>query len=290
MAPLKQKSLQAAALLAAPSALSAGLCVSCILAFASLAAAQGVPSSDLGGQPATLRLIATPGLVGGTYEAGVELTMSAGSHTYWKMPGDAGVPPVFDFSGSENVVDATVAFPAPTRISEEGFDAFGYTGRVVFPIAVVPRDAARPARLHVDVTYAVCGKICVPGHGEATLTLAPKGAGVDGELVATALTQVPAPLPAAERTLLTITPDPGAPRSTWTLAWSGAAPVIDIFPDAPEGFVFDTRKLAADRWRLTAAQSVGTTSTVAVPVSLVLKRDKDAASLTETLDVKPETR
>ncbi len=255
-------------------------------------------------QPAKLRLIAAPAAAGGRYEAGIELTMATGSHTYWKMPGDAGVPPVFAFDGSENVAAATVSFPAPTRIGEEGFDAFGYTGRVVFPVAVTPVDRAKPAVLHVDVTYAVCDKICVPGHGDASLTLAPDGEGVAGDLVAAALAQVPKPLPDADRRKLVIVPADGTPgakpgssaksadpaKSTWTLTWTGASPLADIFPDAPEGFVFDTRKLDDNHWTLTASESVGASATVKVPVTLVLKGFDGSFIATETLDVRPTTQ
>ncbi len=284
--PFKQKSLQSAASFALNTALSAALCVCCIGTLTP-GVAQGVSPGSAAG---TLRLIAAPGLDTGRYEAGVELTMAAGSHTYWKTPGDAGVPPVFAFSGSENVAEATVSFPAPTRISEEGFDAFGYTDKVVFPVAVIPGDAGQPVKLHIDVTYAVCSKICVPGHGEATLILRPKEPGVDGGAVVAALAQVPTPASRDERSQLTITPDPDASKPKWMLTWSAAAPVVDIFPDAPEGYLFDTRKLAANRWSLTASQALSSGSPVKVPVQLVLKRENGSVSLTETLDVKPTSR
>ena len=295
--PFKQKYLRSARAFPARCAFGAVLCVSCIggdgvLEHVPSAAAQGFPIGP-NAQPATVRLIAAPGPERGTYEAGVEITMVAGSHTYWKMPGDSGVPPVFAFNGSENVAGATVSFPAPTRISEEGFDAFGYTGRVVFPVAVTPVDGAKPAKLRVDVTYAVCDKICVPGHADATLTLAPRYGGVAGDLVAAALAQVPIPLPDAERGKLLIAPKGGAGpsgASAWTLTWTGASPVTDIFPDAPEGFVFDTRKLDANHWTLTASESVGVTATVKVPVSLVLKGGAGGYTVSETLDVRPSTQ
>jgi DsbC/DsbD-like thiol-disulfide interchange protein len=242
---------------------------------------------SVGDQKAEVRLLATPGLTDGHYEAGVEIAMGEGSHTYWKMPGDSGVPPVFAFNGSDNVAAATVSFPAPTRISEQGIEAFGYETQVVFPVAVTPRDAAKPVTLHVDVTFAVCNKICIPGHASATLTLDPKGSGTEGESVRSAVSAVPMAISAAERTKLEITPIPGTEKSSWTLSWHGATPITDIFPDAPEGFILDTRRRGPDSWTLTAAQSVGAKATVKVPVSLVLKRPAGSLIVTETLDVTP---
>ena len=51
----------------------------------------------------SMRLIAGATAPSGKQRVGVEITMSPGFKTYWRSPGDAGVPPVFDWSGSENV-------------------------------------------------------------------------------------------------------------------------------------------------------------------------------------------
>ena len=235
-----------------------------------------------GGQMSIVRLVSAGGLHDGRYEAGVDLTMAPGSHTYWKIPGEAGVPPVFTFNGSDNVAAATVSFPVPSRISEEGIEAYGYANGVVFPVAVTPRDRGKPAVLHVDVTYAVCNKICLPGHGEATLTLAPHGAAVGGEALATALAKVPQPVASAP---FAIVRDQGKPDPTWTLTWNGADAPDDIFPDAPEGFYFDSKKVAPDKWTVTAQQSVTAPKSPTVPVTLVLARAKGSTSVTQTFDV-----
>ncbi len=229
-----------------------------------------------------LRLVSAGGLHDGKYEAGVDLTMLPGSHTYWKIPGEAGVPPVFTFNGSDNVAEATVSFPVPSRISEEGIEAYGYGDNVVFPVAVTPADRGKPAVLHVDVSYAVCNKICLPGHGEATLTLTPHGAAVGGDDVAAALARVPKPV---ARAPLDITRDKGKPDPTWTLSWNGADAPQDIFPDAPEGFYFDSKKVAPDTWTVTAQQSVTAPKAPTVAVTLVLARAKGPTSVTETFDV-----
>ncbi len=235
-----------------------------------------------GGQMSILRLVSAGGLHGGHYEAGVDLTMAPGSHTYWKIPGEAGVPPVFTFNGSENVAAAVVSFPVPSRISEEGIDAFGYGDGVVFPVAVTPVDRGKPSVLHADVTYAVCNKICVPGHGEATLTLTPRGAPVGGDDVTAALAKVPKPVPSAPLSIARVS---GTSDPTWTLSWNGADAPDDIFPDAPEGFYFDTKKIAPAKWTITAQQSVTAPKAPSVAVSLVLARPKDPTSVTETFDV-----
>jgi len=47
--------------------------------------------------------------------AGIEIRLDPGWHTYWRYPGESGVPPRFDFTGSENVESVTVLWPAPKR-------------------------------------------------------------------------------------------------------------------------------------------------------------------------------
>jgi DsbC/DsbD-like thiol-disulfide interchange protein len=103
--------------------------------------------------------------------AGVELKLAPGWKTYWRYPGDSGVPPRFDFAGSTNVKTVTVAWPAPHRFTDESGTSIGYKNDVVFPLRVVPRDRGKPVSLHLKLDYAVCEKLCVPAEGRAELAL-----------------------------------------------------------------------------------------------------------------------
>jgi DsbC/DsbD-like thiol-disulfide interchange protein len=103
--------------------------------------------------------------------AGVEVRLKSGWHTYWRYPGDAGVPPRFDFTGSQNVKSVDVFYPAPQPIREQGLIAIGYAGDVVWPLAVVPLDRAKPVTLRLKLEYAICEKLCVPAQGKAELAL-----------------------------------------------------------------------------------------------------------------------
>jgi DsbC/DsbD-like thiol-disulfide interchange protein len=108
----------------------------------------------------------------GTGQAGLQIELAAGAITYWRDPGDAGVPPTFDFSRSANVASATVDFPAPKRIVEsDGSEAFGYERGVLFPIRVKAADPAKPVTLALDANYAVCEKICLPARAAVALEL-----------------------------------------------------------------------------------------------------------------------
>jgi DsbC/DsbD-like thiol-disulfide interchange protein len=104
------------------------------------------------------------------HRAGIEFKLNPGWKTYWRYPGDSGVPPSFDFSRSENVKSATVLFPAPMRFPDgAGGNSIGYKKALVLPVHVVPNDPAKPVTLKLKIDYAVCEKLCVPA--EANLEL-----------------------------------------------------------------------------------------------------------------------
>ena len=103
--------------------------------------------------------------------AGIEVKLRPGWKTYWRYPGDSGVPPHFDFSGSENLKKADVLYPAPHLFTDETGQSLGYKDTVIFPVVVSPQQAGKPVRLRVKVDYAVCEKLCVPAEGRAELML-----------------------------------------------------------------------------------------------------------------------
>src|SRR5947208_3729482 len=114
--------------------------------------------------------------------AGVEIRLAPNWKTYWRYPGDSGIPPRFDFSKSRNVKSLTVRWPAPQRLADESGVSIGYKHDVVFPLEVMPQDAAKPVVLALAIDYAVCEKVCVPADGKAELTLTGSPSEQDGKL------------------------------------------------------------------------------------------------------------
>jgi DsbC/DsbD-like thiol-disulfide interchange protein len=113
---------------------------------------------------------------GSVLRAGIEIRLDPGWKTYWRYPGDTGVPPTFDFAGSQNVKSTTVRWPAPESFSDgSGGHSIGYVGDVILPLTVTPADAARPATLHVKLNYAICGTLCVPAEAALAISLTGKG-------------------------------------------------------------------------------------------------------------------
>jgi DsbC/DsbD-like thiol-disulfide interchange protein len=117
--------------------------------------------------------------------AGIEIRLDPGWKTYWRYPGDSGVPPTLDFAGSENIKSVTTLWPAPERFSDGGGGfSIGYRGDVVLPLLIVPNDADKPSSLRLKLGYAVCGKLCVPAQADLDLTLSGKAGAEEPTLVA----------------------------------------------------------------------------------------------------------
>src|SRR5262245_16695615 len=138
-----------------------------------------------GDKRASMRLIAAAKHGEGkstVHRAGVEIKLAPGWKTYWRYPGDSGIPPRFDFSNSTNVKSATVLYPAPHRFEDGGGVSIGYKQAVLFPVHVVPADPAKPVTLALKLDYALCEKLCVPAEGSATLDINGKASASDGAL------------------------------------------------------------------------------------------------------------
>jgi DsbC/DsbD-like thiol-disulfide interchange protein len=187
---------------AAPSAI--GLCAVWLVAAGHAAAAADASRWDGDGRNA-MRLIAgsSPHDGGAPLRAGIEIRLAPGWHTYWRYPGDAGVPPRFDFAGSQNVKAVDVRWPAPQRLPEEAVTVIGYTGNVILPLSIVPQDRAKPVMLRLKLDYAVCEKLCIPAEGKAELMLSGGASSQDAALLA-AEARVPKKVALGEGTPLAV--------------------------------------------------------------------------------------
>ncbi len=178
------------------------------------------------------RLIAGPAAGdSANLRAGIEIRMEPGWHTYWRYPGDSGVPPRFDFSGSSNLAAAKVRFPAPHLFSDETGQTLGYEGSVVFPVDVTAKDPRQPVTLRVKVDYAVCEKLCLPVEGSAELTLGRSG---DSENAALAAAEARVPQPVAAAALgLTLRRVSGGAKPLIAVAIKAPDRPVQLFAEGP---------------------------------------------------------
>jgi len=141
---------------------------------------------------------------GAVLMGGIAFALQPGWKTYWRTPGDSGVPPRFDFSKSENVEAVTVLWPAPMRFDDgAGGHSLGYKGQVVLPLRIVAKNADKPVTLRAAINYAVCEKLCIPVEANAELAFASVASTEDSALHA-ALDTVPKPANVGDPNPLTI--------------------------------------------------------------------------------------
>ncbi len=99
----------------------------------------------------------------------LDIDLLPGWKTYWRDPGDAGVPPQIDISASENIASADFAFPAPERHDDGSFKWAGYDKPVALPVVFTLKSPADAALIEADVFLGVCETICIPAQTRLTL-------------------------------------------------------------------------------------------------------------------------
>ena len=72
------------------------------------------------------------------------------------------MPPSFDWSGSKNLKQAEVLYPAPHSFADASGTAIGYEDEVVFPVKLTPEREGEPIELKLALSYGLCKNLCVP--------------------------------------------------------------------------------------------------------------------------------
>ena len=98
----------------------------------------------------------------GTHIAALDVTLADGWKTYWRAPGDAGIPPQFDWRGSSNLLGVSISWPTPKALSQNGVQAIGYSDRLILPLKVAPKREGKSVHLTGELEIGVCKEICIP--------------------------------------------------------------------------------------------------------------------------------
>ena len=204
-----------------------------LLGAAGAQAAEDVSPWD-GDSRSGVRMIAGARTAAADLRAGVEIRLARGWHTYWRYPGDAGVPPQFSFEGSRNVKHVELLWPAPERLTDHGGTSIGYSVGVIFPLRIVPQQAGKPVSLRLRLQYAICEKLCVPAEGRSELTL-PGARASQNAALATAEGRVPKPQTLGQDPSFSIRSvhresGPGAGRVVVDVV---GPPGVDLFVEGP---------------------------------------------------------
>lgn len=100
---------------------------------------------------------------------GLEIDLPAGMKTYWRVPGETGLPPRLDLTGSSGIAGHSLHWPFPAVDTSQGYLDFVYTGRVVLPAEVVL--SGDTAQIELSALIGICSDVCVPAQADFSLAL-----------------------------------------------------------------------------------------------------------------------
>jgi DsbC/DsbD-like thiol-disulfide interchange protein len=109
---------------------------------------------------------------GTAYQAGLHIMLDKGWKTYWRNPGEAGIPPNITAVG-DNLASLETEFPLPIRVKDESGEALGYHDTVVFPLQLTPKDVAKPLDVQLSSFFGVCAQVCTPAKFDGSVSFAP---------------------------------------------------------------------------------------------------------------------
>lgn len=129
----------------------------------------------------------------GRVSAALHMTLEPGWKTYWRVPGDSGLAPMFDWSGSKNVQSIELLWPTPRAFDELGERFYGYKGDIRWPLRVVAQDPDQAIELSLKLDFGVCSDVCIPTSIRSSLSIPAGEAGMTAhaEGIEVAINQVP---------------------------------------------------------------------------------------------------
>ena len=174
---------------------------------------------------------------GEPFLVGVRLKMQPHWHTYWKYPGDAGIPTDIKWELPEGWRAGSIQWPIPLKLQEPGdIQIYGYHDEVLLIQKIAPAKSftSPTVKLSAKVNWLVCEKICIPGDTVVTLSLpsAPTNSPANTDLFARFQKQLP-----------------GSPGTNFSASWKSDAtglvlnvtqpelakfPSVEFFPSPPE--------------------------------------------------------
>jgi DsbC/DsbD-like thiol-disulfide interchange protein len=216
------------------------------------------------------------GSTGADQWTGIEIVLDPGFKTYWREPGESGLPPRFDWSGSLNAAAIDLHWPAPSRTQDAGGVAYTYAPRVVFPVRVRAADPAKPVTVHLAMEYGVCKEICIPAQASLELTLRP-GEGPHRAVVEQALARVPRRQALGAEGPLAVTAVERVPgdKPTYRVQVRSQGDAT-LFAEAPENWFVSTSMAQPDRSFTVAIEEKPKDATGPVPLRLTLVSGEQA--------------
>jgi thiol:disulfide interchange protein/DsbC/DsbD-like thiol-disulfide interchange protein len=199
-------------------------------------------------------LAATPGAVVSTPEVRAELLAHAPEgvatgkplwlgldiqhqphwHTYWKNPGDSGLPTSFEWSLPAGVTAGEIEWPTPKKLPIGPLLNYGYEGRVLLavPVSVPAGFAADRLDVRLQANWLVCKEVCIPQSGEFAISVPAQAATAGGAtLFEAARAALPQPAAGARASAEFQGQELVVRVAGLPAAWQGR--VLDFLPEMP---------------------------------------------------------
>lgn len=125
----------------------------------------------------------------GRHVAAVRFRLKDGWKTYWRSPGDGGIPPRFTWSGSRNLHDIDVLWPTPDVYRQGGMISLGYENEVIVPMILDPKRPGKDIVLNGTLEIGVCEEICVPETLKVKARLSGESSKIDPSISAALIDQ-----------------------------------------------------------------------------------------------------
>lgn len=113
---------------------------------------------------------------------GLQLAHKPEWHSYWKNPGDSGLPTKLEWTLPAGVLAGEIAWPMPRKYPIGTLINYGYEHTVLLPVPLNISPDFRPSLLggavevKLKAQWLVCRKECIPEEGDFLLTIPAKSA------------------------------------------------------------------------------------------------------------------
>ena len=245
-----------------------GLCgVAAVFLLSASSPAQAASSEWISHDGGRLRVVAGAPDEDGTIRAILDVELEPGWKTYWRDPGQSGLPPALDIGGSDNLASARLLFPPPERV-DDGYAVWsGYTRSVRLPLVLQQDETGQASALSGDLMIGVCEKVCIPVQASLTLDLDRPPAPVETALIDQAFETLPQEPDATMGIEVASLTDDGASLTVEArLPSPASASDAELFIAAPDG------------WRIGVPKRAGTDGSTARFMAKVKARPTDPAS------------
>ena len=171
----------------------------------------------------------------------LDIDLKPGWKTYWRDPGDAGVPPYVDVAASTNVAGAELDFPAPQRHDEGDFKWAGYDFPVALPVTFTLKTPGEPAIINADIFLGVCETVCIPVKTKLTLDPASDPDNPD-DAAAVSAAQAALPKPEQPDFGVKVVSDPGDTTVVLEASFPGDPATAELFIAGDGDYTFTAPK------------------------------------------------